>query len=142
MASGSGTGTPATASTAPTLNTLRDRIRVQLENAWGTPDPLPVMVSSETLTTLRARLKLHLQDSGNQQYANANLDEAIEKALEEYNRSDPRLTEATLTLAADGHEVDISSLTSLLRVHKVWHPYDSDTPRLPAQLGAIRGLAR
>lgn len=114
-----------------TLNTLRDRVRIQLENAWGSPDPLPVTTSSETLTALRDRVEIHLQDGTNAKWATDDIDEAIEKALEEYNRYDPRLAEATLTLSAAGREVDMSSLTDPLRIHKVWWPYDSTTPGYP-----------
>lgn len=114
-----------------TLTTLRARIRDQVENAWGFPDPLPVMTSAETLTTLRDRVELHLQDSTNATWATGDIDEAIEKALEEYNRHSPVLKLATLTLASTGREVDISSLTTLIRVIKVWHPYDSSDPSWP-----------
>jgi hypothetical protein len=114
-----------------TLTTLRARIRDQVENAWGFPDPLPVLTSSETLTTLRDRVETHLQDSTNATWATGDIDEAIEKALEEYNRHSPVLKLGTLTLAADGREVDISSLTTLLRVIHVWHPYDSSDPSWP-----------
>ena len=114
-----------------TLNTLRDRVRVQMENAWGTPDPLPVATSSETLATLRDRLELHLHDSTNARWDTNQLDEAIEKALEEYNRYDPQLAVTSITLSADGREVDISGVANLLRIHKVWWPYDSTDPGYP-----------
>ena len=39
-----------------TLTTLRNRLRTQLMNAAGMPDPLPVAASSETLTTLTDRI--------------------------------------------------------------------------------------
>ena len=126
-----GTGTPATTASSLTLNAIRDRVRTQLEHAHGAPDPVPILSSTETLTTLRDRVELHLQDSGNAKWASADVDEAIEKALEEYNRHSPRLAVTTLTLSADGREVDISSLSGILRVHKVWWPYDSADPGYP-----------
>jgi hypothetical protein len=52
-------------------------------------------------------------------------------ALEQWSRHDPTESISTLTLSADGREVDISSLTTLLRVTKVWWPYDSTTPGYP-----------
>jgi hypothetical protein len=116
---------------AITLTTLRARVRDQVENAWGFPDPLPVIASAETLSTLRDRIETHLQDATNARWATTDVDEAIEKALEEYNRHSPALKLATLTLAATGREVDISSLTTLLRVIKVWYPYDSTDPSWP-----------
>lgn len=114
-----------------TLTTLRARVRTQLENASGFPDPLPVATSSETLTTLRDRVELTLQDATNARWATADIDEAIEKALEEYNRHSPAMAVTTLTLAADGREVDISSISNLIRVQKVWWPYDSADPGWP-----------
>ena len=72
-----------------TLATLRARIRDQVENAWGFPDPLPIKTSAETLTTLPDRVETMLQDSTNATWATGDIDEAIEKALEEYNRHSP-----------------------------------------------------
>lgn len=132
MTTGSGTGTPVTGASAITLTTLRARIRDQVENAWGTPDPLPVDTSSETLTTLRDRVETMLQDSTNAIWATGDIDEAIEKALEEYNRHSPVLTIDTHTVTAAGREQDISgSVSNLLRVVKVWWPYDSSAPSWP-----------
>ncbi len=51
----------------------------------------PVLSSTETLATLRDRVELHLQDSGNAKWASADVDEAIEKALEDNTRHSPRL---------------------------------------------------
>ena len=131
MATGSGTGTPAKAGAAFTLSDLRDRIRVQLMNAGGFAEPLVLTASTETLATLRDRVELKLQDSGNATWSTDDIDEALEEALEQYSRRNPNTAIADVTLAADGREVDISSISDLLRVEKVWWPYDSTTPGHP-----------
>lgn len=114
-----------------TLTTLRNRLRNQLMSAAGLPDPLPLAASSETLTTLTDRVETRLQDSGNARWAAADVNDAIEQALEQWSRHDPYVTVGTVNLSADGREVDISSLTGLLRVERVWCPYDSSDPTYP-----------
>ncbi len=117
---------------AITLATLRTRIRTQLMNATGWPEPYNTLASSETLTTLRDRIETTLQDATNQRWAAGDIDEAIENALEQWSRREPHIDEATVTLGADGREIDISGVTGLMRVEKVWFPYDSTDPAYPA----------
>jgi hypothetical protein len=100
-------------------------------NASGFTEPLVLTASGETLATLRDRVELKLQDSGNAKWASGDIDEAIEEALEQYSRRNPQQKITTLTLAADGREVDVSSITDLWRVEKVWWPYDSSDPDYP-----------
>jgi hypothetical protein len=114
-----------------TLATLRARIRTQIENASGLPEPLAVTVSTETLTTLTDRVETLLQDSGNVKWAATDVNEALEQALEQWSRRKPQHKIGTVTLSSDGREINISSLTGLLRVEKVWWDYDSSTPGHP-----------
>jgi hypothetical protein len=53
------------------------------------------------------------------------LDEAIRLILSEFSDAYPYSADDTLTLAADGREIDISSLTGLLNIVEVMWPYDS-----------------
>ena len=131
MATGSGTGTPASAASTITLSTLRDRIRTQLQSATGTAEALNLLPSSETLTTLTDRVETRLQDSGNARWAATDVNEAIEMALEQWSRHDPHSAVGTVTLSADGREIDVSSLTGIMRIEQVWWPYDSTTPGYP-----------
>lgn len=131
MATGSGTGTPVTGASAATLSTLRARIRTMVEAASGRTEPLAMTRSDETLTTLRDRVETLLQDSGNARWASGDVDEAIEQALEEYSQLNPDHAIGTVTLSAAGREIDISALTGLVRVEKVWWGYDSATPGYP-----------
>ena len=163
MATGSGTGTPATGAGAATLATLRARVLTQITGSSQTIDWTPVATSALTLTTmrdrveillqasghsyataqdpmtassltlatLRDRVELVLQDTGNATWATGDIDEAVDQALEMYSRVKPDHAISTITLSADGREVDISTLTGLLRVEKVWVPYDSTAPSFP-----------
>jgi hypothetical protein len=130
MATGTGTGTPASG-TSLTLATLRNRLRTQLMNASGFPEPLNLEASSETLATLRDRVELMLQDGSNATWASGDVDEALEQAIEQWSRKDPQLLITTVTLAADGREVDISGISNPMRIERVWWPYDSSDPDYP-----------
>lgn len=117
---------------AITLATLRDRIRTQLMNASGWPEPYNALLSTETLTTLRDRIETRLQDSTNLRFATGDIDEAMELAIEQWSRYDPLTAETTVTTPAAGREIDISAVTGLMRVEKVWTPYTAATPEYPA----------
>lgn len=131
MATGSGTGTPASGSGTATLATLRARIRTQMQGASGLIEPLAVTASSATLTTLRDRVEVTLQDASNERWSADDLDEAIRKAVEQYSRRNPHQLIATINLSSDSREIDISGISGLLRVEKVWWDYDSATPGYP-----------
>ena len=135
MATGSGTGTPASGSTTPTLTTIRDRIKTQLMAASGFTEPLAVTASSIALATastgLRARVQSRLQDSGASRWSATDVDDAIREALEQYSQVSPAHAIGTVTLSANGREIDISTLTKVVRVEKVWWDYDSTTPGYP-----------
>jgi hypothetical protein len=135
MATGTGTGTPVTGGSSATLNTVRDRVRTAVEAASGQTEPLIVTASSVELTTattgLRDRVESRLQDSGNTRWSTDDTDEAIRTALDEYSQQQPHHAIGTITLAADGREISLSSLTGLIRVEKVWWDYDSSTPGYP-----------
>src|SRR5210317_1518561 len=106
MATGSGTGTPASAASAFTLNNLRDRIRTQVESAWGFTEPLIVTASSIQLATgtpnLRDRVESRLQDSGNLRWSTDDTDEAIRTAIQEYSQKQPAEAVGTVALSAAG----------------------------------------
>jgi len=135
MATGTGTGTPVSGAAAFTLNTLRDRVKTQIEAAWGFTEPLVVTASSIQLSTgtpnMRDRVEDRLQDSGNTRWSTGDTDEAIRTAIAEYSQRQPYETIGTVALSAAGREIDISSLTGLIRVQKVWWDYDSGSPGYP-----------
>lgn len=162
MATGSGTGTPASAAGSATLATLRARVLQQVTAAGSGIDPMVVTASTltlttlrdrvetilksgesdlierevvtastETLTTLRDRVETTLQDSGNAIWASGDVDEALEQVLERYNRVNPDRAIGTIALAASGREVSLATLTGLIRVEKVWCPYVSASPDYP-----------
>src|SRR3990170_2923419 len=131
MATGSGTGTPATAASSATLAQLRDRVRTMVESLFGTPATLDVTASAETLTTLRDRVELTLQDSTNAIWATGDIDEAIRRAISQYSVKKPFETIGTVTAASSTRELSLSSLTGLIRVLRVWWTYNSTTPGYP-----------
>jgi hypothetical protein len=114
-----------------TLTTLRARLLTQLQGASGETEELAVTASAETLATLRDRVELMLQDSSNARWATADLDEAIQEAVWQYSRQQPNAAIGTITLAAAGREVSLTTLTGLIRVLQVWWDYDSGTPDHP-----------
>ncbi len=130
MATGEGTGSPATAA-GTTLATLRARLKTQLMHAGGFTEPLIVNASAETLATLTDRVETTLSDSTNARWAAGDIEEAIEKAVEQFTIRSPHHKLDTVTLSSTGREVDISSLTDLVRVEKVWWDYDSTDPAFP-----------
>ena len=89
------------------------------------------MASTETLSTLRDRVELSLQDSGNARWTAEEIDEAISQALQRYSRVNPYTQIGTVTLSATGREIDISSLAGYQDVLRVWWDYDSSDPAYP-----------
>ncbi len=114
-----------------TLNDVRDRIRTQLEAAYGLTEPLVLDTSSSTLSDIRDRVEARLQDASNERWSTDDLDEAIRTALEQYSKYQPQHALGTVNISTAGREIDISSLTGLLRVEKVWWDYDSTDPTYP-----------
>lgn len=126
-----GVGAPASAAGTATLTTLRARVLTQITGARQGTDWTPVTASSAALAALRDRIELILQDTGNATWATDDLDEALTHALEQYSRRRPNHAIGTITLSADGREISLSTLTGLIRVEKVWCPYDSTDPSHP-----------
>jgi len=135
MATGSGTGTLATGASTPTLSTVRARVKTQIMAACGFTEADVMSASTIALATastgLRARVQSRLQDSGASRWSATDVDDAIREAVEQYSQLSPAHAIGTVTLSASGREVDISSLTGLVRVEKVWWDYDSSSPGYP-----------
>ena len=85
---------------------------------------------AETLVTIRDRVELLLQDSGNAKYTTGLIDEMIRQALTLYNEKLPLRELDTVTLSAAGREIDISSVT-FRTIERVWWDYDSTDPEHP-----------
>ena len=86
------------------------------------------MPSATTLTLLRDRVEVILQDSTNATYATGDIDEAIRHALHRYQQIRPRQTIGTIALTAAGREISISSLTGYLEILRVWWDYTAAAP--------------
>jgi hypothetical protein len=114
-----------------TLNDVRDRIRTQLEAASGLIEPQVLTPSSATLTTLRDRVEARLQDATNARWSTDDLDEAIRTALEQYSKYNPDHKLTTVNVSAAGREIDVSGISDVLQIEKVWWDYDSSDPTYP-----------
>lgn len=131
MGTGSGTGTPVTSQGSATLSSLRDRVQTLVQGASGHPEPLSITVSSKTLANIRDRVELTLQDTGNNIWAEGDIDEALTQAIETYSQNKPQHKIGTLTVSTAGREHSLSTLTGIERVEKIWWDYDSNTPGYP-----------
>jgi hypothetical protein len=77
------------------------------------------------LATLRGRVERKIWDETNAVWSDDVIDEAIWEALDEYSQALPLAAEEVLTLAASGRTIDVSTLSGLLFVTRVYWPYDS-----------------
>lgn len=83
------------------------------------------------LAELRDRVEQILLDTGNAIWSADHIDEAIRRALHEYSKVKPLIAIGTLTLSADGRELDASSLTGILGVREIWCDYTASDPEFP-----------
>jgi hypothetical protein len=81
-----------------------------------------------TLSELRDMVEQDLDDAGNSIWSAGDIDRAIKRALAEYSLVKSREAVGTIELSADGREIDLSSLSGLTRVVRVWYPYDASAP--------------
>lgn len=117
---------------ALTLPTFRDRVATVIQSIESDLIEGEVMsASAETLASLRGRVETTLQDSDNAIWETTDVDEALEQALERYNRVSPDHAIGTVTFASATREISISALTGLTRVEKVWTPYNVSAPTYP-----------
>ena len=86
-----------------------------------------------TLSELRDLVEQDLDDAGNAIWSTSDVDRGISRALREYSVVNPQEAVGTITLAADGREISLSSLTGLTGVVRVWYPYTSTDPEDPPE---------
>ena len=85
------------------------------------------------LAALRDLVELDLDDSSNAVFSTGDVDRAIKRALRDYSVVSPQRAVGSITLAADGREISLSTLTGLTAVVRVWHPYTSSDPEDPPE---------
>jgi hypothetical protein len=90
------------------------------------------MADPTDLDTLRDQVEQILMDSGNAIWATTDIDAAIRQALAEYSKIRAVHTADTVDADADTHELDISDLSGLIGIVRVWCPYDEATDYPPA----------
>lgn len=85
------------------------------------------------LLALRTLVQADLDDAAADTWTTAEIDRAIQRALSDYSHVRPQQNTGTLTIATAGREQSLSTLTSLIRVVRVWHPYTAATPEDPPE---------
>ena len=76
------------------------------------------------LATIRAAVRIDLQDEDatNERWANDTLDRHIERAVLEYSHVNPLEKKSTLQTEQDSRDVDVSSLSSAIRIVAAEYP--------------------
>ena len=82
------------------------------------------------LATMRTRVREDLQDTdaANYRWTNDEVDGQIERVVREFSLAYPIQAENEITTTADDKELDISSLSDLLKVCSVEYPMDLTPP--------------
>jgi hypothetical protein len=82
------------------------------------------------LTTMRARVRQDLKDTDaeNYRWTDDEVDAAIERVVREFSLACPIESEDDIATTEDSREIDISSLTKLLKVNSVEFPLDNTPP--------------
>jgi hypothetical protein len=88
-------------------------------------------MSSTTLADLHARVEIALRDTTNLAFADATIDDAIRRALEEISYAIPQMKDTTLTLTSAGHEISLTSLSPVYAVAEVYWPYRGTPEQWP-----------
>lgn len=84
-----------------------------------------------TLTSLRDRVEVILADATNAIWVESALAEAIQRALDHYTKERPHHNIALIDITSAGYEVDLSSLTNILKVTEVWCDFTPTDPEDP-----------
>jgi hypothetical protein len=85
------------------------------------------------LAAIRDLVEGDLDDAGNGVWSATEIERGVAKALNDYSRVNPDQAVDTIPLALDGGEVDLSSVSGLIRVVRVWWPYTASDPGYPPQ---------
>jgi hypothetical protein len=87
-----------------------------------------------TLASLTDAVESMLKDSSNQYWSTDEIEDAIRWALAEYSAVNPRRLDSSIDDAAGSREYSLTSVAGLLKVTRVWWPYDSADPAYPPNL--------
>jgi hypothetical protein len=78
-----------------------------------------------TLTDLRTSILSLLQDPSKYVFTDTEVDDGIKMALLSYSNALPLLKAQVITLARDGNEIDLSSISDIIAIQRVYYPWDS-----------------
>jgi hypothetical protein len=76
-------------------------------------------------------MEITLVDGTNAIWNTGQLDDALLTALDQYNLVNPQEIETSITLAAAGRDISLTTLTNLIRVREVWYPWVSTVENWP-----------
>lgn len=82
----------------------------------------------QLLAALRTTVRRDLHDESATRWTDAVLDRHIQRAVEEYQQVWPVEATADLNLSEEVRVYDLSALTGLLWVERVWYPYEANEP--------------
>lgn len=91
------------------------------------------------ITTLLTRIRTMLQDPPGQFWGDAELESAIESALELINAAAPLEDTLTLAVETSGRDLPLANIPALRRVTEAWWPYDSARPGGEQPANQVRG---
>jgi hypothetical protein len=83
------------------------------------------------LADIRNRVEQQLGDTSNLIWSTGWVDEGIRQALHRWSERIPQHAITTLTAASDTRELDLSTISGLLSVVRVWTPYTAANPEEP-----------
>ena len=89
---------------------------------------------TDTLTT---RILAILNDPNQYVYSDAVIEAALSFALSEYSAYCPRLEVENVAFSEDGNELDLSSLTNIRSIRKLYYPWDSGKSYAGQEVNAI-----
>ena len=75
------------------------------------------------LAEYRVSILATLLDASNLKYSTATIDEALRRCLNDYTRAFPDFTSVSITLAATGRTIALTSQTDLISIFTCLHPY-------------------
>ena len=84
-----------------------------------------------TLAALRDRVEQTLRDPTNRLFSTDDVDEGIRQALYAYSQALPYETTSSVAVSSSTREIDLSAITGLIAVTRVWWDYDSSDPQHP-----------
>jgi len=88
---------------------------------------------AKTLAQFLTAIRTDLDDAGSATWSDTELTRGVRRALFDFSRIKPAEVIGTITLAADGREISLATLTGLVDVQRVWTDYTASDPDHPPE---------